>query len=170
MTNRSRFAMLAATVLLFAGADVYACGDKFLRLGRLLRLAHSAYPSSILIYTGTDAGAVSAAKQLKLGATLKQAGHKVTEIKKDSEFATALKGGSYELFVGSVSSVGAFQGAQGSTARARLVPLLHKPTPEEQARVEQTYGAVLTSVATSQELVAKLDAIIALGRAPKSTR
>ena len=166
MTKRDRFVLGAAVLLLSAHIDLGACGDKFLRLGRVLRLAHSAYPSSILIYSGTDAGAAGVAKQLKLGQTLKQAGHKVKEIARGSDLAPALSSGSYDLVLGAPTSVAAMPAAGAPL----FVPLLLKPTAEERARAEQQFGAVLTAAVTSQELITKLDAVLGQGRLAKASR
>lgn len=169
MIARPRIALVVVVgTMLAAHVDLSACGDKFLRLGRVLRLAHSAYPSSILIYSG--AGAEGAAKQLRLSDTLKQAGHKVREVKRDTDLAPALESGPFDLVLGSVSSAASVQSLQASVRSPRFVPLLHKPTSEQRAAAEQQFGAVLTSAATSQELVAQVDSILRQARNPSANR
>jgi len=169
MITRLRIALVVVAATMLVGSmDLSACGDKFLRLGRVLRLAHSAYPSSILIYSGADAE--GAAKQLRLSETLKQAGHRVKEVKRDAELAPAFKSGPFDLVFGSVSSAASVQSWQSSARAARFVPLLHKPTAEQRAAAEQQFGAVLTSAVTSQELVAQVDSILRQSRNTSASR
>ena len=80
-----------AGLWLVLGADVHACGDKFLVVGRGVRYSRShgaVHSASILIYRNSTSPSAAIAKDVKLEADLKQAGHKVQSVTDAAQWPT----------------------------------------------------------------------------------
>jgi hypothetical protein len=77
-------------------ADLSACGDKFLRIGRSMRYGRyaAAYPATILVYSPRNS---VPARVADLEATLKRAGHRPTVVAQPAELRAALAAGTYDL-------------------------------------------------------------------------
>lgn len=109
-------------------ADVLACGDKFLVLGRGIRnrVPKAARPASILLYVRPGSQVADAAKALKLRSSLAQAGHTLREARTAGEMEAALRGGTDVVLVdlGGIETVTAQ--VQSLAPNARVLPLVDK--------------------------------------------
>src|SRR5262245_31875441 len=91
------FTLMFALAILLASPRVQACGDKFLVIGRGVRVFAAQHPTSILVYTTVpDVG-----KQLY--SVLKKAGHKPEFVDREDRFDAALSSGKYDLVLVSLS-------------------------------------------------------------------
>src|SRR5262245_5035324 len=156
---RDRVALVAplgALVFLGAAAYVDACGDKFLVVGRGVRYTRvraAAHPASILLYMNPTSRVPAAAKDAKLEASLKQAGHKVRTVETAGQLSDALKASKFDLVVADVSDGPSLEKQVGSGPS--LVPVLYKPTDAELAAARERYGCALK--APSKDPLAAID-------------
>lgn len=88
--------MLAALCAGMWTADLSACGDKFLRIGRSMRYGRyaAAYPAAILLYSPRNS---VPARVTDLAATLKRAGHRPTVVTDAAALTAALSAGAVDL-------------------------------------------------------------------------
>jgi hypothetical protein len=140
-------ASLGALVFLCVATYVDACGDKFLVVGRGVRYTRvraSAHPASILIYMNPSSRVPAAAKDVKLEASLKQAGHKVQTVESAGQLNEALKTSKFDLVVADFADGPALQKQVGSEAsHPGLVPVLYNPSEAELAAAQKQYGCAL---------------------------
>src|SRR6185295_16734601 len=145
MTMRRRaIAVVTTAIALFCiSADLGACGDKFLRIGRSARLKNynSIHPASILLYRK----ATSKDKDVKdFEAQLKKAGHKAVVVPHGSAIATLVSTGKFDLIIADRKDMEALKAELRSvTAPPGFVPLVDKPSKEYLAQVTKEYHCVL---------------------------
>src|SRR5437868_1832956 len=97
MLRRVSLLLATAAVIVFASADAYACGDKFLRVGRSARFRRyaSVHPSAILLYAPRWTGnGIS-----EFEAMLKRAGHKPVTVTTETALSNALTSAKYEVVI-----------------------------------------------------------------------
>lgn len=116
------------------GADVTACGDKFLRPGRNVRRRRFAalHRSSILFYrpAGSTAKGISDFETL-----LKGAGHTPTILQRGASVAQALAAAKYDLLIADYADAGSIAKAVGSVPGGPTVlPLVLSKGVEREAR------------------------------------
>jgi len=126
-----RSVVVLSLILLFCKSDAFACGDKFLLIGRGLRYeqAHvAAHPASILVFLHEDK------LNKEMESILKPAGHKVRTVGDDIAFENALKSSKYDLL---------------------LVNLTDAPRVQNQIQSMQTPPFVLPVVSASNKAALK---------------
>ena len=160
MRNRSISFGLVAGCVLMASPQSDACGDKFLRMGRTLRISRAAHPASILIYMRRDSVVPAAAKDLKLSTALKQAGHRIRAVEREDELAAELKSGTYDIVVADAGSGAAIQQLRSDKPKPRFLPLLNRPTKQELAAAEKQYRCFLAAPARTQGVLAEIDHVM----------
>ena len=160
MRNRSISFGLVAGCVLMASPQADACGDKFLRMGRTLRVSRAAHPASILIYMRRDSVVPAAAKDLKLSRALKQAGHRIRAVEREDELEAELKSGTYDIVVADAGSGAAIQQIRTGNAKPRFLPLLNRPTKQELAAAEKQYRCFLAAPAKTQGILAEIDHVM----------
>ena len=108
MKDRIRFVVLVATVGVWTGGDLLACGDKFLVSGRGTRFQRpkSARAASVLIYANPSSGLPAALKNVKVDSVLKHEGHRSTTVETFEQLSAILAGGRFDVVV-AASSVAA---------------------------------------------------------------
>lgn len=145
---------------LMGASHGYACGDKFLVVGRGVKYGRShaaAHPASIVMY-GNVASKVIAKD--KLEASLKRAGHKVRPVADVGELEGALKSARYDLVLADLADSSGLENQVGSQAsRPVVVPVLYDPTAAELAAAKEKYGCALK--APSKDYLARIDEIMA---------
>ena len=142
MFRRLSLGLLILITVASAGTDIFACGDKFLRVGRSARFRGyaSVHPSSILVYAPrwTRHGIDDFEKMLKHG------GHKPVTVTTTDAMSHAVVGGKYDLVITSYADADAvtkeFQALQ---SRPALLPLVYKATKTETAEAVATYRCLL---------------------------
>src|SRR5262245_18829243 len=110
MTKRVLTFMAMILGALILGETVAsACGDKFVRLGRGVRVGHSKFPSRILIYMNPTSRVPAADKEFHVEAVLKAAGHKTQVAENEAEVEKALASGKYDLVLADYNDVPALR-------------------------------------------------------------
>lgn len=148
---------LSAACVLLASPPADACGDKFIRMGRALRITRSPRPASILLYMNPASAAPAAARDLKLSESLVQAGHRITAVARENDLAAALKSGAYDIVVG---DAGAAPLVEKMGTGARFLPLLHKATKGELAAAEKQYRCFLAAPGRVHAALAEIDHVM----------
>lgn len=142
MPRRLCVLILSLVTIASGCADAFACGDKFLRMGRSprFRAYASVHPSSILVYAPrwTRRG-IAEFEQM-----LKRAGHKPVTVTTAAAMSQAFVGGKYTVVISSYSDTGAVRKElEALPSRPALLPLMYKATKAEAADAEATYRCLL---------------------------
>jgi len=128
---------------------MYACGDKFLMVGRSARFnqAYAAiYPATILLYAPSGHGASPGILDPKFQTSLTRAGHRVEVVKDEARLAQTLQAGGVDLVLADVSDVEAIKPrAEQSPSKPMVLPLMYKPTKAEAEAVKTRYRTELKS-------------------------
>src|SRR5437667_7290616 len=90
---------LVAAVGLWTGADLFACGEKFLVAGRGTRYQRpkNARAASVLIYANPSSGLPTALKNVRVESVLKHEGHRSTTVETLEQLSTILAGGRFDV-------------------------------------------------------------------------
>src|SRR5437867_6594722 len=118
--------------LSLAAPGVYACGDKFLVVGRGVRYARSNAPvqtASILIYKNADTvGVPPSAIDIELQSTLKQAGHRFQVVAGLEELTRALQGGQFDIVLADLADASAVEeNLRTAINRPAVLPVVYNP-------------------------------------------
>ena len=132
MNYRIRFVVLVATVGVWMGGDLLACGDKFLVTGRGTRFQRpkNARAASVLIYANPASGLPSALKNVSVDSVLKHEGHRSTTVETFDQLSAILAGGRFDVVV-AASSVAAEVERLLGAAPDRAVVLTLDAAPKE---------------------------------------
>ena len=134
--------ILSLVILASGWTDAFACGDKFMRVGRSSRFRAyaSVHPSSILVYAPrwTRRGIADFEQMLK------RAGHKPVTVTTAAAMSQAFVGGTYNVVISSYADTGAVRkGLEGLPSRPALLPLMYKATKAEAADAEAAFRCLL---------------------------
>jgi len=123
MKHRIGLVGLVAAVGLWTGADLLACGDKFLVVGRGTRYQRpkNARAASILIYANPSAGLPAALKSLPVESVLKHEGHRSTTVETPEQLSAILAGGRFDVVLASSSDVPAVEKLLGGGPNAPVL-------------------------------------------------
>lgn len=158
---RSRLVALAVSaVALLAWTDAEACGDKFLVIGRGVRYQHvrATHPASILIYANPRSHAPAAARELQLESNLKLAGHRPQEVTDAGALEAALRSGGHDLVLSDLADAAALvEWAQAAPSRPMIVPILYKPSQEEQAAARRQFPFLIQAPGKSKAFLGVID-------------
>jgi hypothetical protein len=99
MKHRVGLVGLLVAVGLWMGADLLACGDKFLVSGRGTRYQRpkSARAASVLIYANPSTGLQAALKNVPLDSVLKHEGHRSTTVVAPDQLSAILASGRFDV-------------------------------------------------------------------------
>jgi len=158
MGDRVRLAGLVAAVALSTGADLLACGDKFLVGGRGTRYQRpkNARAASVLLYANPSSGLPTALGKMPVESVLKQQGHRLTTAESLEQLSALLTGGRFDVILAASSVVTAIEGLLGGKPDAPAVvafcikgqpvegdvPCSVKAPPKEQSLLEAIDKAV----------------------------
>ena len=149
-----------------AGADVQACGDKFLVIGRGVRAQRAKgaiHHASILMYLDPRSELPAAVRQSGLETDLKLAGHKLRSVESRGELGAALAAGDYDVVLAGLPDMTVLERQIGAGARPPiLLPILYDPTPEELAAAQRRYRCVMRSPGKKQHFLALIDEAMVL--------
>jgi glycosyltransferase involved in cell wall biosynthesis len=144
MAMPRRLCVLILTLVTIASGctDAFACGDKFLRIGRSprFRAYASVHPSAILVYAPrwTPHG-IAEFEQM-----LRRAGHKPVTVTTTAAMSEAFAGGKYNVVITSYSDTGAVRKElETLQSRPALLPVIYKATKAETAQAEAAYRCLL---------------------------
>ena len=142
MPRRLSVFILSLVILASGCTAAFACGDKFMRVGRSSRFRAyaSVHPSSILVYAPrwTRQGIADFEQMLK------RAGHKPVTVTTPAAMSQAFVGGTYNVVISSYSDTGAVRKElEGLPSRPALLPLMYKATKAESADAEAAFRCLL---------------------------
>jgi hypothetical protein len=150
-----------AVVLASVSADLDACGDKFLRVGRSARFHRYAavHPAAILIYTPSDA---TPAGIKEFEAILKRAGHRPVLLPNGADVRQALAAAPYDVVIANFSDSERIRdGLRGSASPPSLLPILYKPTQAVAELAERQFVCLIKPDAmTKYDALAEIDRLM----------
>jgi hypothetical protein len=132
MTYRIRFVVLIATVGVWMGGDLLACGDKFLVTGRGTRFQRpkNARAASVLIYANPSSGLPAALKNVAVDSVLKHEGHRSTTVETFDQLSAILTGGRFDVVVAASSVAADVERLLGAAPDRAVVLALDAPPKE----------------------------------------
>lgn len=154
--------LVAVSIVCCLGAsDGFACGDKFLVIGRGLRSQRAkgaVQKASILMYLDPQGGLPAAMREEGLETNLKLAGHRLHSVSDRRELAQELRAQSYDIVLAGIEDMGRIEAELGAApARPTLLPIIYNPTGEELAAAERRYQCVMKSPSKKQHFLAVID-------------
>jgi hypothetical protein len=142
MPRRLCVLILSLVTIASGCADAFACGDKFLRVGRSprFRAYASVHPSSILVYAPRWTGrGIADFEQM-----LKRAGHRPVVVTTPAAMSQAFVAGQFNVVISSYSDTGTVRKAvEPLPSRPALLPLMYKATKAEAVEAEATYRCLI---------------------------
>ena len=152
---------LAMLVVQPVGANLQACGDKFLMIGKgaKFRQAYAAiYHASVIVFVQPGRGAAKAIQDPRLLADLKQAGHRVSVVENERALSNALASDRVDVLLTDAADADrlAVQ-ADSAPTRPRVLPVMLKPSKEEAKVIEARFQYLLTSGDRSLKYLSVID-------------
>jgi hypothetical protein len=147
----------------FWPGEVTACGDKFLVIGRgARRVPKARHPAAVLLYLRPGSPLLMAAREMRLEATLRQAGHGVETLTEPASLREGLAARRYDFVLVDLADAAAVQkAAEGSAPRPQVVPVAYKALRETLQASESQHDIVIRA-GKSLSYLAELDR--AMGR------
>lgn len=175
MRRSIRVAGMVAALGLLAGADLIACGDKFLVAGRGTRYQRpkSARAANVLIYDNPASGLPAALEKVPVDALLKREGHTATRVETLDQLAALVAGGRFDVLLVASTVASAVQKLIGDAADAPVMvafclkpgpgdpksdaqaPCSVKAPPKERSLLEAIDKAVLTHDRNARKALAR---------------
>ncbi|MFI4942644.1 MAG: hypothetical protein ACHP85_05230 [Burkholderiales bacterium] len=175
MSRRIRLAGMVAALGLVTGADLLACGDKFLVAGRGTRYQRpkTARAANVLIYDNAASGLPAALEKVPVDTLLKREGHSATRVETLDQLAALVAGGRFDVVLVANSVATAVQKLIGSAADAPVMvafcikpgaevaktdeqaPCTIKAPPKERSLLEAIDKAVLTHDRNARKALAR---------------
>ena len=154
---------VASATFCLAITEAEACGDKFLVIGRSVkRVPKARHPASILLYMRTGSSLPQAAKEMKLEATLRQAGHHVAAVAEGTLLRQQLATGQYDFVLADVADTAEVaHDARSSPGAPTIVPVAYK-AGEDATQVSQDAHVLVIKAGKSLSYLSALDE--AMGR------
>jgi len=147
MRRRIGLSGLLVVAGLWMGADLLACGDKFLVAGRGTRYQRpkSARAASVLIYANPSGGLQTAMKKVSLDSVLKHEGHRSTTVEAREQLSTILASGHFDVVLVASGDAATVEELLGQGADAPVVlafcvkaPGQQQPAPDKSASCLKT--------------------------------
>ena len=132
MNYRIRFVVLVATVGVWIGGDLLACGDKFLVTGRGTRFQRpkNARAASVLIYANPSSGLPAALKNVSVDSVLKHEGQRSTTVETFDQLSAILAGGRFDVVVAASSVAADVERLLGAAPDRAVILALDAPPKE----------------------------------------
>jgi hypothetical protein len=166
---------MVAALGLVTGADLLACGDKFLVAGRGTRYQRpkTARAANVLIYDNAASGLPAALEKVPVDTLLKREGHSATRVETLDQLAALVAGGRFDVVLVANSVATAVQKLIGSAADAPVMvafcikpgaevaktdeqaPCTIKAPPKERSLLEAIDKAVLTHDRNARKALAR---------------
>jgi hypothetical protein len=160
MKHRIGLAALVAAVGLWTGADLLACGDKFLVVGRGTRYQRpkNARAASILIYANPSAGLPAALKRLPLESLLKHEGHRSTTVETPEQLSAILQGGRFDVVLAASTDAPAVEKLLGGGPDAPvLLTVCDKANGQEPKEAGRSVSCALMAPPKAGSLLEAID-------------
>jgi hypothetical protein len=157
-------------MLAVASADLDACGDKFLRVGRSARFRRYAalHPAAILIYAPTDS---TPAGIKEFEAILKRAGHRTLALPNGADLSQALAAASYDLVIAGYDDTSRIrEDLRAVPSGPSLLPVLYKPSKAAAEQAQRDFICLIKPDAmTKYDALAEIDRLMQLRLEHKTT-
>ena len=123
MKRRMGLAGLVAAVGLLTGADLLACGDKFLVAGRGTRYQRpkNFRAASVLIYANPTSDLQASLRKVPLESALKREGHRATKVEARDQLSATLASGRFDVVLAAGGDAAAVEELVGSAPNAPVV-------------------------------------------------
>ena len=160
MKRRIAFAGLLAVALLWTGADLLACGDKFLVVGRGTRYQRpkNARAASILIYASPTSALPAALKSLPFEAALKREGHRATMVQTAEQLSAIVASGHFDVVLAGSEDAPSVERLLGTAPDAPVVLTVCSKTGSREAKpVEKTASCALMAPSKADSLLEAID-------------
>lgn len=158
---RGLAAAVAAVLAFHAASPAFACGDKFVRVGRGARYQRgyvALHPASIVLYVGTGATASGSLKGME--STLKAAGHKVVTVKAEA-LGTTLRDGKHDVVLADLADATRIASeVKAAPNPPELIPVMKKPTAEAHAAAEKQWACVVETPGDKTEVLTSIDQVL----------
>ena len=148
-----------------AGADLLACGNKFLLVSRGTRfgkVAVARHPAAILVYVNTASTLPEALGDVPVEAILRKAGYQPTMVSDAAELEQALRQGGWDLVLADLSDSAALRGQLQGDSAPMVVPVVYRPARGEEKQAKKDYGRVLRAPFKGQRLLETIDDAVAV--------
>jgi hypothetical protein len=156
-------AVAVAAIVTAVTADLDACGDKFLRVGRSARFRRYAavHPAAILIYSPADS---TPAGIKEFEAILTRAGHKTLALANGADISQALSAAPYDLVIADYSDSNRVRDdLRAAASKAGLLPILYKPSKSVAEQAEREFTCLIKPHAmTKYDALAEIDRLMQL--------
>jgi vacuolar-type H+-ATPase subunit F/Vma7 len=156
-------ATVAAVVVCAHGADVTACGDKFLLLGRSIgydKILKASRPGTVLIYSSP--ALPPAFGDGRFSALMELAGHHQHSVTDAASLEHALATGKIDLVVVDAALSEDIANHVRASSTALVVPVASGISGARRSELERKFGCVLSLPANARQVVELIDKAMAL--------
>jgi len=154
-------AVAVAAIMTAVTADLDACGDKFLRVGRSARFRRYAavHPAAILIYSPANS---TPAGIKEFEAILNRAGHKTVALANGANVSQALIAAPYDVVIADYSDSNRIRAdLRTAESKAGLLPILYKPSKAVAEQAEREFICLIKPHAmTKYDALAEIDRLM----------
>src|SRR5262249_24768232 len=161
--RRAFVVVVVTAVMAAASADLDACGDKFLRVGRSARFRRYAavHPAAILIYAPADS---TPAGIKEFEAILKRAGHRPVALPNGADVSQALAATPFDVVIADYGDSNRIrEGLRAVAPRPGLLPILYKPSKAVADEAAREYICLIRPDAmTKYDALAEIDRLMQL--------
>ena len=145
---RLRIALVGfiAVIGLWTGADLLACGEKYLAVGRGTRYQRpkNFRAASILIYANPSTGLQAALKGTPVESALKHEGHRTTIVETPEQLSAVLAGGRFDVALVSSADAAAVEKLLGMNADAPVVLAFCGKSKSQEPEADKNISCVKT--------------------------
>ena len=160
MKRRIGLVGLVAAVGLWTGADLLACGDKFLVVSRGTRYQRpkNARAASILIYANPSTGLAAALKNIPVESVLKHEGHRFATVETPEQLSAILAGGRFDVVLVASGDAAAVEKLLGGSPDAPVVlTVCNKASGQEPKEAEKSASCSLKAPPKAGALLEAID-------------
>ena len=159
MKTRIGLVGLVAAVGLWTGADLLACGDKFLVVGRGTRYQRpkNARAASILIYANPSTGLQAALRSVPVESVLKHEGHRSTTVETPEQLSAILAGGRFDVVLVASGDATAVEELLGRGPDAPVVLAFCLKAGQEKPAAEKSSKCALKAPPKAGSLLEAID-------------
>ena len=158
---KRRVGLLALMVIvgLWMGADLLACGDKFLAAARgtCYQRPKIARAASVLIYANPATGLQAALKKVPVDAVLKHEGHRAMTVESPDQLSAILASGRFDVVLVASGDAAAVEGIIGSRPDAPVVVAFCAKAPGQKEPAAEKSASCLKTPAKEGSLLEAID-------------
>lgn len=150
-------------ILSVPGADLLACGEKFLVISRGTRFQRPDIvrePATILVYVNPASTLPKALERVPIEATLRRVGYRPTSVSGPGELDRALRQGGWDLIVADLADSMALIGRLHGDPAPLVLPVAYGETGSVVAQARKQFPHVLRGPVKSQTLLEAIDEML----------